>query len=102
MFRGLTLKGTSSKYLIVTCPPNNVTCSAAYTNWNDDQATYSCRNNNSLILTLCSTVSDLKALEEAHLGGVKEVVATDILTATATATSCSTQIDITITSSIWL
>jgi hypothetical protein len=90
MFGGLTLEGTSSECPIVTCPLNNVTCSAAYTNWNDDWATHSCRNNNSLILTLCSTVSDPKALEEAHSGGVKEVVATDTLTATATATSCST------------
>jgi hypothetical protein len=92
MFGGLILEGTSSECPIVTCPPNNVTCSAAYTIWNDDWATHSCRNNNSLILTLCSTVSDSKALEEAYSGRIKEVAATNSLTATAataTATSCS-------------
>jgi hypothetical protein len=49
---------------------------------------------------LYSIVSNLKALEEAYLKSVKEVVTTNILTATAIATSCLTQINITITSSI--
>jgi hypothetical protein len=91
IYGGLVLEGTSSQCPSVTCPPNNVTCSAAYTHWNDDWATHNCRNNNSLILTLCSTVSDSKALGGALAasgsGTVKEVVATDVLTATAI--SCS-------------
>lgn len=91
MFGGLVLEGTSTECPSVTCPPNNVTCSAAYTHWNDDWATHSCRNNNSIILTLCSIVSDLKAVEKGlaagDSGAVKEVVATDALIPTAT--SCS-------------
>jgi hypothetical protein len=89
MFGGLILEGTSSECPTVTCPPNNATCSAAYTHWNDNWATHSCRNNNSLILTLCSTVSDPKGLEEAHSGALKKVVATESLTAIAT--SCPTR-----------
>jgi hypothetical protein len=64
MFGGLILEGTSSECPSVICPPYNVTCSAAYTHWSDNWATHSCRNNNSLILTLCSTISDPGALEE--------------------------------------
>jgi hypothetical protein len=64
MYGGLVLEGTSSECPSVTCPPYNVTCSAAYTNWNDDLEGHGCRNNNSLILTLCSTVSNSKVLKE--------------------------------------
>lgn len=86
MFGGLVLEGTSSECPSVTCPPNNATCSAAYTYWNDDWATLSCRNNNSIVLTLCSTVSGLKALEAGLAAGdpgaMKEVVTSDVLTPT--------------------
>jgi hypothetical protein len=68
MFGGLILEGTSSECPSVTCPPNNATCSAAFTHWNDDWATHSCWNNNSLILTLCSTISNPKDLKEALAG----------------------------------
>ncbi len=93
IFGGLILEGTSSECPSVTCPPNINICSAAYTHWNDDWATHSCQNNNSLILTLCSTISNLEASKLAlttnSLGSMKEVIAsTRVSTATATATGC--------------
>lgn len=62
---GLILEGTSSECPTVTCSSNNRICSTAYTHWNDDWATKGCRNNNSLILTLCSTTSDPRVFDEA-------------------------------------
>jgi hypothetical protein len=86
LYGGLILEGTSSNCSSVTCPPNNCTCAEAYT-FPNDNCTQSCRNNNSLVLTLCSTTSDWNALEEAlsgsDSGSIKEVVATDVPTSTA-------------------
>jgi hypothetical protein len=82
-FGGLVLKGTSSDCASVTCPPNNATCSAAYTLW-DDNRTLSCRNNNSIILTLCSIVSDPRGLETGLLAGNSGVVANNVLPPKAT------------------
>ena len=63
MYGGLIVEGTSSSCPTITCPPGRV-CSEAYTNWNDNWATHSCQNNNSLILTLCSTTGNQRVLEE--------------------------------------
>jgi hypothetical protein len=83
LWGGIILEGTSNQCPSVTCPPNNCTCSAAYTNWNDSWANHGCRNNNSLVLTLCSTVADQKGFEDGLAGGESQPV-TD-------ATSCSSR-----------
>lgn len=93
LYGGLTLEGTSTQCPSVTCPPNNCTCSAAYTHWDDNWATKSCRNNNSLILTLCSTVSDQSVLQEALVDN-DSVQAQDIIVtsmSTSIALSCSSR-----------
>ncbi|KAH8587302.1 hypothetical protein B0O99DRAFT_527026 [Bisporella sp. PMI_857] len=60
---GLVLEGTSKECATVTCPggnPNgNSTCVEAYTHSVDDWASHGCRNDNSIVLTLCSETSFL-------------------------------------------
>ena len=55
---GLIVEGTSEECATVVCPggnPNgNSTCIQAYTHSKDDWATHGCRNNNSIVLTLCT------------------------------------------------
>lgn len=80
MYGGVILEGSSSDCPTVTCPPNQRICSEAYTYWNDDFATKSCLNNNSLILTLCSTVSDPRGFEAALPTGVRQVLPTGATT----------------------
>ena len=36
IYRGLNITGTSSEYPTLVCPPDNATCSAAYTHWDDN------------------------------------------------------------------
>lgn len=63
---GLILEGTSSGCFSVVCPggnPNgNSSCVQAYTHSKDDFAAHGCRNDNSLVLTLCTTTSALKTV----------------------------------------
>jgi hypothetical protein len=60
---GLIVEGTSEECATVVCPggnPNgNSTCIQAYTHSKDDWASHSCRNSNSIVLTLCTEVSAL-------------------------------------------
>jgi len=59
---GLVLEGTDSSCPTVKCPggnPNyNSSCVQAYTHSRDDYASHSCSKNNSLTLTLCTTLAD--------------------------------------------
>ncbi|KAH8674861.1 hypothetical protein BGZ60DRAFT_359273, partial [Tricladium varicosporioides] len=55
---GLIVEGTSKECTTVVCPrgnPNgNSTCVQAYTHPTDNWASHACRNNNSIVLTLCT------------------------------------------------
>jgi hypothetical protein len=61
---GLVVEGTSVECPGVVCPGGNPhgnsTCIQAYTHPKDDWASHGCRNNNSIILTLCTVVSSLR------------------------------------------
>lgn len=62
--KGLIVEGTSKDCATVVCPSNNpngnATCVQAYTHPEDNWASHGCRNNNSIVLTLCTEVSSLK------------------------------------------
>lgn len=61
--QGLILEGTSNECTPVICPGGNPhgnsSCVQAYTHSEDNWATHGCRNNNSVVLTLCTEVSSL-------------------------------------------
>lgn len=61
---GLIVEGTTNDCPSVVCPggnPNgNSSCVQAYTHSKDDWASHGCRNNNSIVLTLCTVVSSLE------------------------------------------
>lgn len=64
--QGLFLEGTGSDCATIICPSGNPygnsTCVQAYTHSTDDWASHGCRNNNSIVLTLCKEVSSLAGI----------------------------------------